>query len=128
MSITEGSALELALIWLDSALKCENFKWDGQQHDAASETLEEAKTELMRLRFPPEPRAEHPDTARLDFVLRKTAWLTESVLGNHHIYQLLTQDEDENFIELSQWFESPREAIDHAMSIDRQQLTKGESP
>jgi NAD(P)-dependent dehydrogenase (short-subunit alcohol dehydrogenase family) len=56
------------------------------------------------------------DAARLDFVLAKCAFLTTMKAdGGNTVYQLMTQDEDENFVELSGWHMEQREAIDRAI-------------
>ena len=58
------------------------------------------------------------DAERLDFVLDNCAFIqTTASEGRPNTYQLLTQDEDENYIELSgegAWFPTPRAAIDAA--------------
>ena len=63
--------------------------------------------------------AAQKDAARLDFVVSNQAFVTTSKTDAGTLtYQLVTQDEDENFVVLSGGFEfykSPREAIDSAM-------------
>lgn len=61
------------------------------------------------------------DSHRLDFVLKRQAFLLrkKSDAGTF-TYQLLEQDENENFVVLSGngWFREPRDAIDAAMKFE----------
>lgn len=58
------------------------------------------------------------ETERLDFVLKNSAFLCETVTNGSKAYQLWTQDEDEEYFALSGvgiWSSSSRDAIDAAM-------------
>jgi hypothetical protein len=67
-----------------------------------------------------QPAGEVDDTKRLDFMLQKDAFTVLTVRdGTIRQYQLMNQDEDEDFHVLSgehRYFNSPREAIDAAMA------------
>ncbi len=72
-------------------------------------TIDRLTAECERLRA---------DAERLDFVLANSAFIqTTASEGRPNTYQLLTQDEDENYIVLSGegvWFPTHRAAIDAA--------------
>ena len=65
------------------------------------------------------------DTERLDFVLDNEAFTARIPPKDPYgeMYQLITQNEDEEFIVLSgdgRWFKTERDAIDAAISLQRQ--------
>ena len=65
----------------------------------------------------------HPDTERLEFILRRMAFLscTRTDAGGV-AYQLMEQNEDEEYIVLSgdrAFFNNPRAAIDAALDISK---------
>ena len=77
--------------------------------NTTQQALNAALAECERLRA---------DAERLDFVLANSAFIqTTASEGRPNTYQLLTQDEDENYIVLSGegvWFPTHRAAIDAA--------------
>jgi hypothetical protein len=80
-----------------------------RMHDAAQSQLEVQAKQIEALQA---------DAERLDYVLENLAFLHITVAdGGNICYQLMTQDEDENYIKLSgigRFFSTPRAAIDAA--------------
>ena len=68
----------------------------------------------------PEPRDEVTDTERLDWLIAQQAWIQWTMRDGSILQcQVYDQDEDENYHILSgddRYFNTPREAIDAAMS------------
>lgn len=42
-------AIQAAFIWLEAALNCRDFIWDWDQHEVATQALEDAKLEWKEL-------------------------------------------------------------------------------
>ena len=55
-SLNNDGPVGMALQWLQSALECKDFQWDGDQRECAEQSLKDAR-EWMRLcgPVPPEP-------------------------------------------------------------------------
>ena len=75
MGYLPDGPVEMAFTWLKAALDCKDFHWDGDQHECASGTLEDARkyqagvlasladtqAEIARLRGALEPHRSGPD-------------------------------------------------------------------
>lgn len=49
MGYLPDGPVEMAFTWLKAALDCKNFHWDGDQHECASHSLEDARKYQARV-------------------------------------------------------------------------------
>lgn len=59
-SIQKDGPVGMSLQWLDAALKCESFVWDGDQRECAEQSLQDARTWMGQIG--PVPESQEPDS------------------------------------------------------------------